>query len=727
MEIKKRSYNEIENKKSLWSKRWNKFWLKWKNIIFAPNGVGKTSITKGFKGLKEKIFKTSLEGTVNKDFIQIDIKSNQIFIIDENFLDEIKNSENSDLIKNQVNKKIIFSINSDLHVGYFKIIEKVFKELKIKYSIFFDNKEIDNQSEISKIIKKIVNNPNKNIEEIKDIENKILLKSPKHIDKDLFDKIKLYKNKIDAIKKATKVDKRIKFNKLDDKVGKYFNKNLDRDFPLIKNINESGSLNFQYKYENHWIDIKNAEENLKEKFNENGISKLNRDAYLALRYLKGNHKEIEKLSTRGIAELKIAENFLIEMWDSLIIGEFKKYQDQLQIEHKKIINENKNFVKNYNEIAKEINEESLKINALMWTIKIKEIKNYYEETNIVFENKNNSKTISKDELNEYGSNGQRKILYLIIALIEAKEKDFIVIDDPVSSLDLDNINIFIEIINNFDKNKNILILTHNYHLLSNFAIAKNNDNTKFFFMDSYSQADIIVKEININVLKKMSKWLTTNFKKDKNLDKCSKETVLMFATILREITSNYFLNAKSKEEKKDLEKLKDFIDQNYRHWRSNSKSFFVLVKEIKEIAPMQLINLLQENNSPLNFLFKNKSIKEKTVSDFILNYKHKSKNEIESFFDYVLNKYMLTMQIRFQIEKKVILSLSENKINEWNNGKFKGLMNIIEKEKLEIEEEWKNIYNRLNFVNHINNLRWAPMIEMPLHKIMQYRKIVGLK
>ena len=253
----------------------------------------------------------------------------------------------------------------------------------------------------------------------------------------------------------------------------------------------------------------------------------------------------------------------------------------------------------------------------------------------------------------------------------------------------------------------------------------------------------ISKSISFEVDARNVAKLTPVFKE--SVQKKHKMGLIIFlSSILREIISTYLLKEKEWTECNQLKKIIDYIDSHFRHWKNDNrtlKNFQEKIKNILKNDNLEIRNLLFGEGG-IFYILLGEEISESHnigIENYVLNFVPKLRDfNVErdnsgkpfGLLNYLIIKYILSLQLRFKVEK-VILSQLKNKValEEWNKDGSNAhlhLPSFIEKVtgmKLSDTEMkmWQQIQS-MNFINHINNLRWTAIMEIPFFKIELYKQ-----
>ncbi len=696
-----------------------------KAAIFAPNGVGKTSIAKGFKNFEShEIIQQDMEASLTNESLLIDkkdLKSNfKVKVIDSSLIESIlENGENA--IKNFIEssqEKNGISYGS-IYKDYEKIINKVAELVKISKEDIFSFFEVDTVN-------------NKLIASINDVLNNsgISLNSKEceaRIEKLITEWDKLNK----LIVEAEQFPKKIDLGKVFEKISKALEKNRQLDNNMMNDLNIlSGIIElkresvFRYIKNNESIGIALAHKELLDIFNSEGISKEHIDnlsSVVQINDLVNLGKKIvvkkpDSIIKKAKTEIEKKINKIISLGLVAHKIDFKKASEKLEK------NEN-DFVKRYNEYVKEINSVLLLNKKLKWSFKIENIEHYDDLPLIRIVNSLGQEISELQNLNDYASEGQKRILALALSTINLN-CDLLVFDDPISSLDNDHAQIFVEIINSLDKN--ILLLTHNYRLLSLLSFSPSQAKGKFELFAFDCSMIGIVKKIELKTKidaanpAMIYSWFNEDVSKELEVGK-----FLLLCTVAREVIENYLFNGYQSEPGDDscFLQIKSVLESCARHWKASKPS----IGDIKNKLNTQVLKNQKLNNEFFGqksiFNYISKSTNENVIiNDYIINF-DSEKTEYKNFLEYLIVKYISALKMRFLIEQKLISHFSEEHKQNWEDNKILGLGSVLSEyvDKISNCKIIQEMYQSINYLNHVNNLRWTPIIEIPFYKLIQYQ------
>ena len=392
------------------------------------------------------------------------------------------------------------------------------------------------------------------------------------------------------------------------------------------------------------------------------------------------------------------------------------------------------IIKNINNKFDAINDFFNK-NSFDWKVVIKKIKTLTEEVEVGITFRGMG--VDYDSFDEYASEGQKNVLKLIITLIQFYGKDMtIILDDLFSSMDSHHTSEVVEVLTtDAFKKIDFLILTHSFEWIKTVSFNRViSENATFCVLDKYNEDKLI--KVNATT-QDMQTLMYSNKTKAEDI-----MTLFTGANALRERIYNDLstekipvngLNAdetlKSKSMTEDdlhfaIKELTDFFDQNIRHYKGNLKVSDVLSNFRKKLR------IGEENVSYLYHLPVVKII-EKILED--LNAKHSEEifgelvinqeidwQMIDNVDRYISYKIFFGSKVRFFNERFKYYSnnTSDEAIklwesaDHWNDAKYK-IVPIVKKNK------WNASY-KLNYLAHANNVQWTYIIETPIYKILSY-------
>ncbi len=674
-------------------------------ILFAPNGVGKTSLTKGFAANNNGYLADDLEGNpVKPSSLKIDgdniTDCTNVTVYTSQDISEILNDPLDVIrgfLKHQDNNA--GDIPKNIYDDFINTYSKIAEELE-GLGIHFNKIEVETNDITG------INEINEIISETKSVSKKVLFemiesqKEQRELLKILSEsKIKDYKTIFSRVKKITK---------------NIYDKELSTDFNIMKLIvQKDRTTQFGYKINDEYKPIDEIYEDIEKQAQENGIPPKDLDAVLALKKVD-DMRDANSTTKTSRAQVNFLQQNILEL-GALIHFQFINHSKKIFADHEKEFKKReKEFIDRYNNYVNLLNKEMLHISKLKWRVKINNINKYHEETSITIIDDGIER--EHTDLLSYASEGQKKIIAIILACVSSANSKLIVFDDIVSSLDSDNLDIFKDMLGkiNEEPNTHIIMLTHSYNLVSKMAFLKD---FKFFGMEDINNKKMVFEFNGIN-----SMFLYKMFNLDTK-NQCDK--TLFAATVLRETIDNYIKDGyldknKSTEEvveiKDKLLLFKADLEWLYRHYKTNLYTFKSAALYIKE-NHKEVIDIF--NNKLMESLINNES--EEVIADYVINFE--PNNKFMNLLDYIAQKYLYSLKVRFMFEKNVYNNLSQKFKDGWDKNEIFG-MGMDEEVKENINKEKIDIFMTMFSHNHLNNLRWTPIVESPMYKTKMYLDII---
>ena len=703
-----------------------------KITIFSPNGVGKTSIKKLFKNTYNEIFDDfGIENDGNNKSLIVDgmdmteLSEKKLLIIDEESTNQLSDYKN--IIEGYINQLNPDKSSLTMFDGYDAFIEKI----NMKNGVFF-GEEIFNEKVFS-----VLNTNMTNIEKLKTV--------------DLISEIEKYKTTT-SMKDDIVLLKEIKHEHyLIKELRKFIGGGKKQNLNIVYDIAEKGIIGYEISEEN----IFNLFREIKTKKLENnfGYRKKMTDEYKSIDDV---YDEIEKaILNKGLKKveakifmesiplftkydintknktiqpktLSAIEQLIIDTEIALLSNILKSEKGftKIRVDLEKTM---KSYVEKYNDVSIKLSNTINSNNQLVWKIKVDKIKTPFEEREIKIFQRDTQRT--GEQLLQNASSGQKKILVLALLLFDANSYDYIILDDVITSMDSDNSYIFIETLSNI--NKNIIMLTHNYSFLAKFGYKAQYDWT-LFVLDSINEEKHLSFEAD---------WWSVTSTHNLLKEEVSKELIIskysMTTSVFYEIIEGYIHKGfiDRPDEKQPLEDIKSSVNRITRHWKGYDGSIKAFKGHLKQLYDDKSVSLLMGEKSIFLDLIKdydsevqNRSFNEyfrKNSSKNAINIYHKCNNLI----DYISLKYLISMSMRFKIEH-YIMNQKTKLLVKWDNNEIHGMPTI---QKLNSDYNIKsskenitliNINNKIHFLNHLDNLKWIPILEMPMHKLISYNNKV---
>ena len=631
-------------------------------VIFAPNGVGKTSIFKGLKNAFRGEQYNAMENT--NPMLTIKLKDEEYFFNLNNPNSQVLEKENIGFIKQGNIDTNLDIIKSTLANEYPK--NEMLADKKIKDFLQMIVKEHNEKDwfikylnmEVVEIISLIEEElKNKQNRKLKDIKLEIAKKQK------VLTQINEIKNLGSHIKRVDEYASIYSTNNSPEEV----NSEKLLDLKIIKDIKEQKKDKadvFGYKIKNAYKPVSDIDEEwineISQKYSAKEIEfilSIPIIESLIPTKVNGEYKQTRLNPFSKRIEKKL--NDLKEIKFNLIIQKHSKKFEKLKKDYDKTTN---NIIKITNSKISKINN-FFKKDTLDWTISISKISSISDTINIklLFE-KNIREWV---EFDEYASEGQKRILKLIISLIDFYKKNATVImDDVFSSLDNHHINEILEVISDKSfKEVDFLILSHNFEWLRSLSFhSKINQELAFFAFDKIDRNKFTRIDIKEDELKYIGSPKNFDFKEKDSIKK-----IVILSNIAREVLENYLLPKESTYPKNDLNFLKNntreikkaikFLDANIRHYKGN-----ITIKKLSSSFNQNISNCLL--HLPIISEIQNEILKLKNKNeifgDLVIDEKidwHNSKN----FSDYIGNKIFFGTYVRFKTEFEKFYSRNDLK------------------------------------------------------------------
>lgn len=439
--------------------------------IYAPNGVGKSSLAKALKNGIKAEYKYEYNGNIYTERSD----DTPIIVIDDFFFRNIASREKEKIsdyiLGSQINKELELREKIENIVANIK--GQIITYLKDEYGIKTKNNnlcEFVNNNELKGFISALANTRDKG----KDYDAKEILRLIENLD----------------------LDSELILN---DEKFNYIKNNLEKPNSIIKTIIEFDTSNFKKIAEFKKIDIDNDAIKILEKHKgittcifeethilpENIKEQLERNKETIIKQLTPKQKEI----TKKILELDNNDPFSIKnifnyAFEKGVIEDIEKLIKDIktiiiQIQNEiskyiiKIVQENK--LKDLYVELKELLDKKVELteedeillkniieNCLNKEVKIERDSN----KNIIFK-LNDTDVIGKSRQDLPLSTGEQNFISLYFELLAAKNstKDIVIIDDPISSFDSIYKNKIVYAILKVLEKKNTIILTHNINTI----------------------------------------------------------------------------------------------------------------------------------------------------------------------------------------------------------------------------------------------------------------------
>lgn len=695
------------------------------SIIYAPNGVMKTSLAKTFRDFSQ--------GNETKDQINLDKETLVKIFVDEKEMaqDAILVITPYDIPKFSVQKMSSLLINESLKKDYLNIFEEI---NKIKIDFFNKIKDFLKLSKNEDIDNKIKNHFGKDFLQL--IKDEKFQQSIKEGNEEFYD---VEYSTIFNVKSL---------NFLESKNAK---KHLSKYTALYKNwIKKSLILSSNFS----WRNVSEIQKSLKaHNFFENGhqihflIS--NSDNKKEFRVISNNEKfklffEEEKQnilqgsqfkdifeemikSTNKNEDLRKLTNYLEKKPNIVIeLNDLNKFEEKVWIavfaKHKalffklvKVFEKNK---ENFKNITDQCQKEKTKWENILtlfnqrffhvpFTLELENKKDSIlgevAVVNFVYRKDKERKKIEQGTLFEnILSTGEKRVLYILDILFEVENRKIknqttlFVFDDVVDSFDYKNKYAITEYLQSFSKNKNfyLLFLTHNFDFFRTLMMRFYPKPSSFFAIKT--KEEIQLKESDFLVEKPFSKW-RKNLQDPKNFI-----ASIAFVRNIIEYTKG--------RNNKDYSLLTSLL-----HLKAKSQ-------EITGEAIHDILETVYGTKEISNSFKKNK------IWDLI----NETSNEIKTDSINLENKIVLSIAIRLKTEKFIFDKCSRKEYFEFNQTR-----EFVKRYKDEFKDNSENIKNikileRVLLITssniHINSFMYEPIIDMGMCELKElYEDVKKLK
>lgn len=503
-------------------------------IIYGPNGVGKTSFAKVLSGDSDTQLDFLIDG---KQYTEKD--TNLFHVIeDQNGRNIIKGETHEFLLGDNIERE--YKLKEAIDEKFVELFKKTMPiMLKTEFNISSKSSKLINfaPSSLKGYIGELANSQNRG----KDIDKDQLLRDIQEMESYAItdyeeEKYSFLKTDCDKsesiIAKILKIkEDNIRKNKDIRMIDEYdhaigiLTKFIDKKECIICDNEINSEEILEKKQSSKELIITSLDEDSKEilKNTINAITDFDPFSIKEMFYLILENGDVEPLN-RLIEEIE----FYLNVFEKKLNNEFincvlqSKLQDELQ---------------EYNEII--ANKPEFDGEDILFIQKI--VSDNIGRDIILDRDKNNNLKILMDnseflgkERNELNlSNGEQNFISLSFELLKARksEKDFIVLDDPISSFDSIYKNKIAFVIIKFLENKLTIILTHNLDLVRLMEVQRNNCFSLYLFNNTPNERNgfILVNSNEQGILLYISKLL--DLFRDRILQEiCNKELFLM-ATI----------------------------------------------------------------------------------------------------------------------------------------------------------------------------------------------------
>lgn len=672
------------------------------NILYAPNGVGKSSFCKVLDDKGEFILNYGDKEYSNNN-------CNLFHVInDQNSRNIIKGKAKDFLLGDNIAKEY------ELKEWIDNKFDDIYKDIKLLYkndlnlSKVTDNKLSWINAGLTNILKKIINIRAKSADvDIDEFYN--LIQNIKYINIEEYDKSKfkyiITDNNYDIIMQVKKISdiKMIKdffkIEQCDDAINilnKY--KDLNNCIVCETKINVNQLL----------IDKKNSKDNILSSLDEdtqkilnNIIEKIGEDDPFNIKYtlknaistgnVEGVVKLIKEIDNYILVYKNILTNTLVTSLNDEFIQKYLEYKEMLSRDLN-ITDEDLMFIEEF--IEKNINK----------TIKLQRVNNKIVVT------LDSEDIIGVERENLKLSSGEQNFISLTFELLKAKNVDneIIVIDDPISSFDSIFKNKLVYAIIKFLDNKKVLLLTHNMDLIKLVEFQTNRKFNIYLFNNFEGQKNgfILINENEKKILISIPDLL--DFIRSNTILSFIKDEKLYIYSLIP-FMRGYVKYIGENESKDKLTKLMHGYENiqidlgkiyNDLFKSQLSNSYIVSVNDILSIDINNLDEIIDKNSYPLL----NKVLSNNLVYLYLRLITEKV---LVNKYNINTAKYDQLSSIIYQSFKENTIENNKNKIfffskktllNEFNH--FEGNMNIfqpaIDISEVILKQEKEDIINRLN-------------------------------
>lgn len=672
------------------------------NILYAPNGVGKSSFCKVLDDKGEFILNYGDKEYSNNN-------CNLFHVInDQNSRNIIKGRAKDFLLGDNIAKEY------ELKEWIDNKFDDIYKDIKLLYkndlnlSKVTDNKLSWINAGLTNILKKIINIRAKSADvDIDEFYN--LIQNIKYINIEEYDKIKfkyiITDNNYDIIMQVKKISdiKMIKdffkIEQCDDAINilnKY--KDLNNCIVCETKINVNQLL----------IDKKNSKDNILSSLDEdtqkilnNIIEKIGEDDPFNIKYtlknaistgnVEGVVKLIKEIDNYILVYKNILTNTLVTSLNDEFIQKYLEYKEMLSRDLN-ITDEDLMFIEEF--IEKNINK----------TIKLQRVHNKI----VITLDSEDIIGVEREKLKL--SSGEQNFISLTFELLKAKNVDneIIVIDDPISSFDSIFKNKLVYAIIKFLDNKKVLLLTHNMDLVKLVEFQTNRKFNIYLFNNFEGQKNgfILINENEKKILISIPDFL--DFIRSNTILSFIKDEKLYIYSLIP-FMRGYVKYIGKNEGKDKLTKLMHGYENiqidlgkiyNDLFKSQLSNSYIVSVNDILSIDINNLDEIIDKNSYPLL----NKVLSNNLVYLYLRLITEKV---LVNKYNINTAKYDQLSSIIYQSFKENTIENNKNKIfffskktllNEFNH--FEGNMNIfqpaIDISEVILKQEKEDIINRLN-------------------------------
>lgn len=710
------------------------------NIIYASNGTMKTSFADTMDAISKGIIPRdrigNIEGTTN---IIVDdmnlIKKDEILVIEAEKIND-NMEENTSLLASKELKKEYDSIYSIINKKLDELMKKIKKVSGLSQEEFFEigkNVIFNN----SKTMFDIFNYINKNVkfedfadDKLQNIKYKeIFNKDTEKLfsNQEFINLIKEYIEKYNEIFKNSEIFVKGKFNHYNAEV---VSKNLNDNGYFtaghkIKLRNSKDEINDSEQFNLIIEEEKNRElenEELKERFNKidemlkspAGIRKFKE-------YLLENRKLLHYISNVNDLKKTILLNYIIinkDEYDNLMI-EYNMSKENL----KKILDKAKLQVTEWHKVKDLFKSRFF----VPFDIEVKNKEDVIlkeQRLSIEYKYENNPNEVSKDNMIECLSTGEKKAYYILNLLYELEKAKslnkniFIVLDDLADSFDYRNKYAIIEYLCDLQKVSNfkVLILTHNFDFYRTVSNRLNLKGKNAFFAIK-NENEISIQE---------GKYFENIFFKWKNNIYENKKIFISSIPFVRNI-SEYMDGRKNNKIYKELTNVlhmkqidtKLQMDEcTYTIKKTNDINVFDIIDIFVTVWNIDRQKMKYNNDKIIDLVIE--------VADDIVN--NTSDNDV-----LLENKVVLSMGIRLKAELYMIKRIkNDNFVNSIEENQTRLLFEKIifnnTPEDLKIKVLLSQVLLMTSENIHLNSFMYEPIIDMSIEHLKKlYKEISSIE
>jgi len=691
-------------------------------VIYAPNGVMKTSFAKTFKDLSngqnslDLIFKDRINKREIADENNIEIKTEEVFVI-EPYNEQFDSDKKSTLLVKKELKEKYDEIHKNIDIAK----DNLLKNLKQLSGLSGRNDNI--QIEIEKVFKNDLFTVLEKFEEV--INNSESTEFSNIIYNEVFnDKV------LDFLKTKD-------FRKQIKKYIETYNEVIENSDYLIKEFNHyNASTIHKTLKDNGFFTAKHSINLNKGEIKKEVISDTELDDVIKKEKEKVLNnpklqKEFEAIDKKlSSAQLRQFRDYLFDNKEILEkLENLDEFQKQLWIDY--FINQKDLFIEllkvykngksNIQEIVKEAGKEKTDwervVNifndrfSIPFRLRVGNKEDVLLKDNVpaiefIFKDLNEEKNIQKSELLSVLSQGERRALYLlnIIFEVEAREKlnqkTLFIVDDIADSFDYKNKYAIIEYLKKIGENDLFyqIILTHNFDFFRTIQSRLNIDKEISCFIANKNQ--------NLIILEKAGYFKPFDyFKKNLTKDK------ILIASIpfLRNLAE--YCNGTSCQNYLKLTSLLHIKNDTYSIKKNDLEAV------IKNILPSKSnINLNNKGKDVVELIFE--------LSNNIINDTNEGIN--------LENKIILSIATRLKTEEYMINKINDN--NFCDNIKDNQTIKLIEeyKKRFPMETSAIEVLDRVNLMTpeniHLNSFMYEPILDISDYHLKEiYKDIKRLK